>query len=109
MRIHITELKLNEIFGVYPAERKAEQPVVVDCQIDYDFSSGAYIDYERVAKIIVKTLKQKKFRLVEEALLFLSSSLKSQFSQINSINLKIVKPQIMGNCQVGVEYSKSFL
>ena len=109
MRIHITELKLNAIIGVYPAERKAEQPIVVDCQIDYGFSSGAYIDYERAAKIIVKTLKQKKFRLVEDALLFLSDSLKSQFPHIDSISLKIVKPQIMGNCQVGVEYSKNFL
>lgn len=103
MRILIENLKFNTIVGVYPQERRDEQAVVVDIRIDYAFSNGSYIDYERVSKMVEKCMKQKKFRLLEEAIVFIKDMLTSNFQYINSIYIKISKPQILSNCLVGVE------
>jgi len=108
MKIFIENLKINAILGVYPRERLAEQPIIVNCEIEYDFNNGAYIDYEFVSKLIVKIIKQKKFRLIEDALITLTDSVKSSFDKVESINIKITKPQILDNCEVSVEYFKKF-
>lgn len=107
MTIHIEDLHFHTILGILDFERIQEQEVIVNLLIDYTFRSE-FIDYAQVVQIVQSEMKNKKFLLIEDALLFFQNHLKQKFPQINTLHLKITKPSIMPDCKVSVSIRKDF-
>jgi dihydroneopterin aldolase len=108
MKIIIEDLKFRAILGVLQKERTAEQAIEVYCEIDYKYDGRAYLDYEKIAIMITRTIKQKKFRLIEDALIFLATRIKDKYDFVESLTIRISKPEILSNCKVSAELSKKF-
>ncbi|MDD5051794.1 MAG: dihydroneopterin aldolase [Sulfuricurvum sp.] len=103
MKILIENLEFETILGILPHERIKTQKIRVNCTIEYPYSSNHFINYADVATHIETNMHEKQFELIEEAIDFLSTSLKSEFSLIQTLTLSIRKPDILPNCTVGVE------
>lgn len=106
MQIKIKDLEFETIIGILDFERIKEQKVRISCTIGYDYDQQ-FLDYALVAAYIQREMKEKKFELIEEALLSLKSSLKREFPLIKSLTLEISKPDILANCEVSL--SENFI
>ena len=102
MTIHIEALSLEVIIGLLDFERDRPQKVLVDLEIMYDYEDQNFINYADVADMIEEELKTKKYLLLEEALLGVKTLLQHSYPQINHLTLKISKPDILRNCNVGL-------
>ena len=102
-KIYIENLELSVIIGLLDHERVQKQRVIINCEIEYDMESDKYIDYVKVIEIIKSSLEEKKYILLENALPNIINTIKSSFSKVYSIRLKINKPDIIKNCNVAVE------
>ncbi len=110
MTISIKQLTFETIIGILDHERITPQRVVIDCNIDYDYDRDKnFINYAVVAELIVSTMQQKKFELIETALEALIEEIHAKFSDAHTISLSITKPDILDNCEVCVSHQKSFL
>ncbi len=101
MTIHIEDLKFQTIIGILDFERLKAQDVIINLQIDYDYTEE-FIDYASVSESIKQTMNTQKFLLIEDALVELKLRLKKEFKQINKLQLKITKPSILPDCKVSV-------
>ena len=101
MRIEIESLRFETIIGLLDFERVTPQEVVVDIAIEYDFTT-AFIDYAEVSELTKEHIKKSQFLLIEDALSSLSKHLKESFPLIHTLYLKITKPSILSDCNVGV-------
>lgn len=108
MKILIENLSFFTIIGILEEERITPQRVIIDCILDYTYTSVNFINYAHVADLIEKQMNAQKFELIEEALETLSQSLKQAFPSIEALNLTIRKPNILSNCTVGVQKSFNF-
>lgn len=107
-KIYIEDLTFETIIGILKKERKIPQKVVINCIIKYKYTKKVFINYAVVSKLIEKNMIKKKYKLLEDALLSISKELKAKFPQINSISLKISKPNILDNLVVSVEIKKKY-
>lgn len=108
MTIHIDSLEFETIIGILENERITPQKVNVKCSAQYQHEKSSFIDYALVTRIIVKTMQNEKFELIETALETLSTVLKSRFPQIDKLYLRIDKPDILANCTVGVSMEYTY-
>ncbi len=108
MTILIEDLKFAAILGILPFERTTPQSIRIDCTLGYTYEEGAFINYADVAALIVETMQEGQFELIETALTALSSALKTRFPRIETLTLTIRKPDILSNCSVGVQQNFSF-
>jgi len=106
--IYIEDLKVFAIIGILPHERKKTQEIVVDCEIVYEKKLDEFINYATVVSLIEEMLVEKKYGLIEDALEEIIETLSKNFSQIKSVKLKLLKPQILDNCTVGVSHFRKF-
>ena len=104
MKVNIANLAFKTIIGILPFERVKKQQVIVNVSFEYkfDLKSKEFIDYSIVANIIKKKMKKKKFKLIEEAIVYLQSKLQKEFN-LKKLNIKITKPSILKDCIVSVE------
>ena len=107
MTIFIEDLKFQAIIGILDFEREKPQDVIINLEIEYNYKDE-FINYAEVATHIKKSMILEKFLLIEDALSSLSKSLKKEFQQILSLNLKITKPSILSDCQVSVSEIYNF-
>jgi dihydroneopterin aldolase len=107
MKIYVEDLKFQCIIGILDFERTTTQDVIINIEIEYDFDD-AFINYAQVADLVKSSMTQNKFFLLEDALKGLSDSLKKEFSNINSLYIKITKPSILPDCRVSVSNSYNF-
>ena len=107
MRIHIEDLKFQCIIGILDFERTKIQNVVLNITIDYEYKNE-FINYADVVHLLKTTMCEKKFLLIEDALIKLSNILQKEFSEINTLYLKITKPSILPDCKVSVSNTYNF-
>ncbi len=105
MKIHIENLSFKCIIGILDSERIKKQKVIVNLSFNYDYKKDIFINYAEVAILIEKTMKEKEFMLLEEAILFIEELLYKTYKNqnLNSLLLKITKPNILKNCIVSLE------
>jgi dihydroneopterin aldolase len=108
MKILIENLEFETILGILESERLTPQKIFIVCTIDYAYTQNEFINYAEVAKLIENTMIKEKFFLIEEALEFITQTLKNTFPLIGKLTLCIRKPDILSNCTVGVEQSTLF-
>ena len=104
LKINIENLTFSCIIGILDFERTNEQRVVINLSFEdfYNDKSKDFIDYSEVANFLETSMKERKFELIEDAILFLRKSLKQSY-KIEKLWIKISKPDIMNNCIVSVE------
>jgi dihydroneopterin aldolase len=105
--IIIKDFSFDTIIGVLDFERVTPQKVIVNCEITYEYN-GEYLDYAKVSEIIKNILQNKQFEVLEDSLDYICSYLKNEYLNINSINLEILKPEILENMVVGAKIIKNY-
>ncbi len=107
MKVKIKNLSFKCIIGILKQERVKKQKVIINCSYIYEFKENTnnelekFIDYSKVAKDIEKTMKNKKFLLLETAILEISKKIEKKH-KITKLKLEITKPNIIKNCQVSL-------
>lgn len=100
--VHIEALTFKAIIGILEHERQTPQEVIVNVSFKYAYKHGNFIDYAQVANNIKSVMQEKKFELIEDALITLKQYLKKSYP-LKNIKLKIAKPTILNDCIVAVK------
>ena len=77
MKIEISNLSFKCIVGILAFERIEKQKVVINISFEYDFSKDLFIDYSEISALVKKTMKEQKFLLLEDAILYIESLLQN--------------------------------
>jgi len=104
LKVNINDLTFDCIIGILPFERVTKQKVILDMSFEYFYNEDGsnFIDYSHVAIFAQSSMENEKFKLIEDAILFIRKGLKSTYD-IKKLKVKISKPDIMPNCIVSVE------
>jgi len=78
------------------------QIIIVDIELDYNYDKqkNLYIDYSKVTTDIQNIIIDGKFELIEQALIACKYYFKTKHN-VNNVDIKISKPDILSNCVVG--------
>lgn len=70
--VSIRELRISCIVGIYPHERKREQDLYLDVDMDFDFARVAAsdhladtVDYTEVATELTNFIRAERFQIIE--------------------------------------------
>ncbi len=100
--VHIHNLVFEAILGILEFERLKPQKISVNLDLFYtQLPSKAYLDYIKIQELIQKMMQENQYLLIEDALKDLSHALKTRYSEISELHLKISKLEISPNSQVG--------
>jgi len=105
MTIHIDALTLDVIIGLLDFEREKQQRVIVDLEAEYAYEDEDFIDYADITLLIENELKSKRYKLLEEALIGIKTLLCLTYPQLQTLKLKITKPDILKQCRVALSHS----
>ncbi|WP_120905583.1 FolB domain-containing protein [Helicobacter pylori] len=100
--VHVHNFVFETILGILEFERLKPQKISVDLDLFYtELPHKAYLDYMEIQEFIQKMMQEKQYLLIEDALKDLSHVLKTRYSEISELYLKISKLEISPNSQVG--------
>ena len=108
MTIHIEDLTFDVIIGLLDFERDKPQRVIVNLEASYEYSDDEFIDYADIVLLIQNELKEKRYTLLENALLGLKDVLYTTYPQLQTLSLKISKPDILPECTVSLSKTWNF-
>ena len=108
MTIHIEALTFDVIIGLLDFERDRPQRVIIDLEASYDYKDDVFIDYAELVTEIKEDLKVKRYKLLENALLGLKELLYTNYPQLQTLSLKISKPDILPECSVSLSKTWNF-
>ena len=101
MKIHINDLTFKCIIGILDFERVSKQKIVINVSFNYTFKRNEFIDYSEISKLIKKTMKKKKFLLLEDAIIHIETKLYKLY-KISNFSITISKPDILKDCIVSL-------
>ncbi|MCL5103237.1 MAG: dihydroneopterin aldolase [Armatimonadetes bacterium] len=112
-RIHIRDLTLNCIIGVYEQERESKQGVVINIALHADLREAGLtddvektIDYKSVKQRVIALVENSKFHLVE-ALAEAIANVCLEFDRVEQVDVLVEKPGALRFARtVGVEISR---
>ncbi|MEA3454921.1 MAG: dihydroneopterin aldolase [Campylobacterota bacterium] len=102
MTIHIKSLQIDAIIGLLDFERELEQRVCVDLEAVYSYDKKTFIDYADLSELIENRIKNERYLLLEEALLDLKEKIGETYPAMETLKIKIAKPDILKNCTVAL-------
>jgi len=102
MTIHIKALEIDAIIGLLDFERITAQKIIIDLEASYVYKQGIFINYADLVLLIETQIIQEKYELLEDALLDLKQTITQTYPTIQNLKLKIIKPNILDNCEVGL-------
>ena len=105
MTIHVEALEFDVIIGLLDFERDRPQRVIIDLEASYNYTNEEFINYADVVDLIQKNLKENRYKLLEEALLGVKILLCASYPHIQTLTLKISKPDILSQCSVALSNS----
>ena len=110
----IKDFIIYEIIGIHQNEKVNKQKIIFNIVIDVnqnifpdENNLSSIVDYEKITKKLENLVKNKKYNFLES---LAEDSFNKIFSdkRINSVKIKIEKPDAIANAQsVGVEVFKS--
>lgn len=109
MTIHIEALEFDVIIGLLDFERDRPQRVMIDLEVSYMYKDENFINYADMVFLIEEKLKTERYSLLEEALLGVKTILYTTYPQIQTLKLKISKPDILPQCSVALSNTWNFL
>jgi len=108
MTIHIENLTFDVIIGLLDFERDRPQRIIINLEAFYEYKEGQFIDYADMVLLLENELKEKQYELLEEALLGLKELLSTTYPQLQTLFLKISKPDILPQCTVSLSKTWNF-
>lgn len=97
--IHIRNLAVNCLVGVYDWEQKATRPLFLDVDLDVDLEPAAMeddvaltIDYAEVAKVLETHLADRSYRLIETICLQCIDSIFDRWPRVEKCRIRVKKP-----------------
>lgn len=88
------------IVGVYAFEREKTQPIIMNIELDYDFSAAAAsdaigdaVDYDLVASGVTELLHTRQFVLLEAMAEETAALLFEQHAVVQTVRLEVRKPE----------------
>lgn len=108
MTIHIEDLTFDVIIGLLDFERDKPQRVIINLEASYDYSDDKFIDYADMVLLIQNELKDKRYKLLENALIGLRQVLYATYPHLQTLSLKISKPDILAYCTVSLSKTWNF-
>lgn len=108
MTIHIEALSFDVIIGLLDFERDKPQRVIINLEASYEYTHDDFIDYADMVDAIQKELKTKRYTLLEDALLGLKEVLYTRHPSLQTLWIKISKPDILPQCTVSLSKSWHF-
>ena len=108
MTIHIEDLTFDVIIGLLDFERDRPQRVIINLQASYEYNDDQFIDYADMVLLIQTELKEKHYELLENALLGLKEVLYTAYPDLQTLSLKISKPDILPQCTVSLSKTWNF-
>jgi len=108
MTIHIEALTLDVIIGLLDFERDRPQQVIVDLEASYHYDKSNFMNYAEMAEQIETCLKEGRFELLEDALLSIKTALHTAYPQMETLQIKIAKPDILPRCSVALSQAWTF-
>ena len=105
MTIHIESLQIDAIIGLLDFEREREQRICIDLEAVYAYDQKLFINYADLVEVIEKQIKKAHYLLLEEALLDLKEQIIEAYPAIETLKLKITKPDILKNCTVSLSHT----
>lgn len=112
-QIHIRQLKLNAVIGVYPRERKAPQAVIIDLVLHTDLQAAGRsdqltdtIDYAALVERVRKAAAESSFQLLE-ALAEHIAVLCLREPRIAAVDVTVAKPGALPGIGVAVTIHRS--
>ncbi len=100
--VHVHNFVFETILGILEFERLKPQKISVNLDLFYtQLPNKAYLDYIEIQELVQKMMQEKQYLLIEDALKDLSHVLKTRYSAISELHLKISKLEISPNSQVG--------
>ena len=108
MTIHIEALCFDVIIGLLDFERTSTQSIIIDIEATYDYIDGDFINYADIVLSVQNELKIKKYKLLEDALLGLKTLLYQSYPNLQTLYIKIIKPDILAQCRVGLSQDWKF-
>jgi dihydroneopterin aldolase len=108
MTIHIEDLTFDVIIGLLDFERDKPQRVIINLEASYDYNDDKFIDYADMVLLIQNELKEKRYELLENALIGLKEVLYTTYPDLQTLSLKISKPDILSNCTVSLSKNWNF-
>ncbi len=108
MTIHIENLTFDVIIGLLDFERDRPQRIIINLETSYEYKEGQFIDYADMVLLIQNELKEKRYELLEDALLRLKELLSTTYPQMQTLFLKISKPDILPQCTVSLSKTWNF-
>jgi len=108
MTIHIEDLIFDVIIGLLDFERDKPQRVIINLEASYDYSDNKFIDYADMVLLIQNELKEKRYELLENALIGIQKLLYTSYPQLQTLSLKISKPDILPQCTVSLSKTWNF-
>ncbi len=95
-KIHIKNLKVCTLIGIYEWEQKNKQDVIINLTIDFDASKPAQsdqiddtLDYHQLTKKIIQSVESSQYNLIEK----LSQSI---------LDIVMLEPLVLG-CSIRVD------
>ena len=79
MKIEISDLTFNCIIGILDFERIKKQKVIINISFEYEYSKDLFIDYSEISNLVKSTMKQQKFLLLEDAILYIETLLQNNY------------------------------
>ncbi|NCB13492.1 MAG: dihydroneopterin aldolase [Erysipelotrichia bacterium] len=101
MKIEINNLTFKCIIGILDFERIKKQRVVLNISFNYVFAKDFFIDYAEVSLLLKTIMKEQKFLLLEDAILYIENLLLNKYP-ITNLQIKISKPDILKDCIVTI-------
>lgn len=101
MKVYIEDFRFSCIIGILDFERVTPQDIIINLELSYEYNSD-FINYAEVAELIKSTMTDKKFKLLEDALIYLFPMLKEKYPNLSTLLIKITKPSILKECLVSV-------
>ena len=108
MTIHIEDLIFDVIIGLLDFERDKPQRVIINLEASYNYSDNKFIDYADMVLLIQNELKEKRYELLENALIGIQKLLYTSYPQLQTLFLKISKPDILPQCTVSLSKTWNF-
>jgi dihydroneopterin aldolase len=108
MTIHIEDLTFDVIIGLLDFERDKPQRVIINLEASYDYNDDKFIDYADMVLLIQNELKEKRYELLENALIGLKEVLYTTYPDLQTLSLKISKPDILSDCTVSLSKNWNF-
>ena len=102
MTIHIEDLTFDVIIGLLDFERDKPQRVIINLEASYDYSDDQFIDYADIVLLVKDKLKVERYTLLENALLGINKLLHITYPHIETLSIKISKPDILSDCTVSL-------